>query len=296
MTNNKLAQALQINKTTEMTPFQKLEAQILDQKQTIKDLLPPHITIDKFIRVIKTAVSQNMDLISADRTTLFQSCFKCAQDGLLPDGREASFVLFNSSKTVNGNKIWVKNVSYIPMLSGVLKLIRNSGELNSISTHVVYENDGFDYQLGDDEWIKHKPLLENRGKAICAYAIAKMKDGAIYRAIMSHSEIEQIRGGVKNSYVEYSIWTKHWGEMAKKTVIHRLAKMMPKATDIIDTIMSRDYPLFENRNTNAIENKQHLANNLLPDKPVDITHFSEETEDMVVPAEIIAQAEAMAQE
>ena len=116
MTNNKLAQALQIHKTTEMTPFQKLEAQILDQKQTIKDLLPPHITIDKFIRVIKTAVNQNMDLLNAERTTLFQSCFQCAQDGLLPDGREASFVIFNSSKTVDGTKIWVKNVSYIPML------------------------------------------------------------------------------------------------------------------------------------------------------------------------------------
>ena len=130
--------------------------------------------------------------------------------------------------------------------------------------------------------------MENRGKAICAYAIAKMKDGAIYRAIMSNSEIEQIRGGVKNSHEKYSIWTKHWGEMAKKTVIHRLAKMMPKATDIIDTIMSRDYPLFEN--------KQHLDNNLLLNEPVDITDFSEDTEDMVVPAEIIAQAEAMAQE
>ena len=296
MTTNKLAQALQTNKPLEMTPFQKLEAQILEQKDTIKELLPPHITVEKFMRVIKTAVIQNMNLLLADRATLLQSCFKCAQDGLLPDGREASFAIFNTSKTVNGNKIWVKDVSYIPMLAGVLKLIRNSGELHSISTHVVYDNDGFDYQLGDEEWIKHKPVLENRGKAICAYAIAKMKDGAIYRSVMSHSEIEHIRGGVKNSYAESSVWTKHWSEMAKKTVIHRLSKMMPKATDLIDTLMSRDRTLFD-RAANTIKNNQQLANNISPtEEPADITNFSEEVEDMVVPENIIAQAEAMAQE
>ncbi len=61
-------------------------------------------------------------------------------------------------------------------LAASLKRYRNSGELASISAQVAYSNDMFDYQLGDDEQIIHKPLLGGeRGTPIAVYCIAKTK-------------------------------------------------------------------------------------------------------------------------
>lgn len=52
----------------------------------------------------------------------------------------------------------------------------------------------FDYELGDDERIIHKPLLlGDRGKQIAVYAIAKTKDGGIYREVMTINEVEKVR-------------------------------------------------------------------------------------------------------
>lgn len=223
---------------------QVLESQFAERKDQFLAVLPTNCTFEKFERVVKTAVIQNQDLLSADRTSLFLACFKCAQDGLLPDGRESALVMYG------------KNVQYMPMIGGILKKIRNSGELLSISAHVVYELDEFDYCLGDNERIDHKPASDERGRPICAYAIVKTKDNAIYREVMSVKEIDAIRsisrakGG--------TAWTHHWAEMAKKTVIRRLSKRLPMCSDI-DQIIRRDDEMYEfdnsnnfNRNKNSV--------------------------------------------
>lgn len=67
-----------------------------------------------------TAVQSNPALLSADRQTLFQACMKCAQDGLLPDGREAALVIFRTKKKIDNRDVWVDAVQYMPMVAGVI--------------------------------------------------------------------------------------------------------------------------------------------------------------------------------
>jgi recombination protein RecT len=110
------------------------------------------------------------------------------------------------------------------MVGGVLKLIRNSGELESIAARIVFENDKFEYQLGDDEKIVHTPLLKGmRGQPMGAYAIAKMKEGAIYREYMTADEIEAVKNASKAK--DGPAWSgQFYLEMWKKSVLKRLAK------------------------------------------------------------------------
>jgi recombination protein RecT len=129
----------------------------------------------------------------------------------------------------------------MPMVNGILKKIRQSGEISSIRAHVVYEGDEFDFELGDDESIFHKPNLAEQGQPIAAYAIAKFKDGDIQREVMSFTEIEKIRA--KATGIGKACWASSWGEMAKKTVIRRLSKRLPTSNDLgadrdtIDTVV-----------------------------------------------------------
>lgn len=180
--------------------------------------LPAHVPPERFRRVAETAILNNPDLFGANRRSLMTACIKAAQDGLYPDGRDAALVVFKGQ------------VQYMPMIAGILKKARNSGDLASISAHVVYERDEFDYALGDDERITHRPHLGGaRGKPIAAYAIARTKDGAVYREVMSVEEVEQVRrvSRAGNS----GPWATWWGEMARKTVLRRLSKRLPMSTD-----------------------------------------------------------------
>src|SRR6185437_11438467 len=123
-----------------------------------------------------TVVQQQPDLMAADRRTLLASCLKCAADGLVPDGREAALVIFNT-KTKDGG--WSKVVQYMPMMAGILKRIRNAGEIASVQAHVIYEHDKFVIRRGINETIEHEPLFPgDRGQPIGAYAVAKFKDGS----------------------------------------------------------------------------------------------------------------------
>lgn len=207
-----------------------------NRKDDFTVMLPKNLDFETFKQILVTAVITNPALLNADKQSLFMSIRKCAQDGLLPDGREGALVIFKTKR----DGAYIDAVQYMPMIAGVLKKLRNSGELLSISAHVIYENDVFDYQLGDDEYISHKPTFGERGGALGVYAIVKTKDGAVYREVMNKQEIELIRALSKTEIAKKkyptmnSIWDSHWGEMAKKTVIRRLAKRLPMSSDVVE--------------------------------------------------------------
>jgi recombination protein RecT len=79
-------------------------------------------------------------------------------------------------------------------------------------------------------------LGDDRGAAVAVYAIARTKDNAVYREVMSVGEVEKIRRASRAANA--GPWVDHWGEMARKTVIKRLAKRLPSSTDLDQVIAS----------------------------------------------------------
>ncbi|MCB4863327.1 recombinase RecT, partial [Sphingobium sp. PNB] len=213
---------VQQQRANEMTVLRQTIGKMESQ---IKMALPSHIPVEKFHRVAVTAISSNPDLLNVDRTSLFGALMKAAQDGLLPDGREGAIVPFKGK------------ASWMPMVAGIMKKVRNSGEIADWNAHAVYENDEFDYLLGDDQRIYHKPTMGDPGQVIGAYSIVKLKDGTISRDFMPRWRIEKAReqGMAKNSLQ----WTAFYDEGAIKTVIKHHAKRLPQSTDI-EAVFERD--------------------------------------------------------
>jgi recombination protein RecT len=202
-----------------------------------KAALPSHISVDKFVRVAQTAILSNPDLQNADKASLFGACVKLAQDGLLPDGQEAALVTFNS-KGPGGNG-WVKKAQAMPMIKGLLKKIRQSGEVAYIDAHVVHENDHFQYRPGiDDQPIFEPDWFGDRGKPIGAFAVARLKTGEIIPAeVMSAKDIEKVRAASRGK--DRGPWVDWWDQMALKTVMRRYAKRLPSSSDI-EEMMEKD--------------------------------------------------------
>lgn len=213
-----------------------LRADLSRMTREFEAALPQQIPVDRFVRTIVTAVQMQPELLEADRRTLISSCMKAAQDGLLLDGREAGLSVYNDRK--NGGK----TVAYLPMVGGILKKIRQSGEISSVRSHVVHQGDEFDFELGDNERIHHKPNLTNPGNPVAVYAIAKFKDGDIQREVMSHAQVQKIRA--KATGIGKACWDSEWGEMAKKTVIRRLSKRLPSSNDL-DQVLASDNVNYE---------------------------------------------------
>lgn len=203
-----------------------LRSQLTEMRPQFAAALPAQIPADRFMRTMATAVQLNPDLLECDRKSLLLAGLRAANDGLLPDGREGAFVIFRD------NKAKVKRAQWMPMYQGLLKKVRNSGQLATITAEVVYERDSFDYQLGDEPRISHKPALGERGKPVAVYAIVRTKDGGVYREVMTVDQIERIRQVSRSGENEAGPWTQFWPEMARKTVIRRLYKFLPSSTDL----------------------------------------------------------------
>lgn len=194
----------------------------------IEAILPEHVDVNRFMRIVQTAIVTNPSVRNADRRTLFTAAIKAATDGLVPDGREGAFVCYGST------------VQWMPMVAGIMKKIRNSGELKSLQSNVVKKQDHFKYWIDDDgEHVQHEPnvLVPDRGETVAVYAIAKTMNGGVYTEVMSRGQIDQIRGVSKAG--GSGPWKEWYDEMARKSVIRRLSKRLPMSTDL-EQVMQRD--------------------------------------------------------
>lgn len=205
-----------------------------------KAVLPTQQHVDRFIRVVMTAVQQNPKLVAADRQSFFASCMKAAQDGLMPDGKEAVLKIYSMRK---GPNEFIDGVQYEPMTEGLLKKLRLSGEvIGAPRVHVVRQRDEFDYQLGDDERIVHKPALGDPGEIIAAYSIVRLKSGDTSREVMSRTEIDEIMRRTKSKDKSGNItgpWVTDFSEMCRKTVFKRHYKRLPRSSDL-DNVINED--------------------------------------------------------
>lgn len=211
-----------MNAVTKTNLGREFGAQLIEMKGHLQQALPVGIGADRFMRVTLTAIQLNPELLECERKSLLLACIRAANDGLMPDGREGAFVVYRDRKN---NR---KTAQWMPMYQGLLKKVRNTGELLSISANVVHERDQFDYELGDNERIVHKPAMGDRGPPIAAYAIAHLKGGGIEREVMTWDAIMKIRalGSEKGP------WATWEGEQARKTVIRRLYKRLPSSTEM----------------------------------------------------------------
>lgn len=190
--------------------------------------LPPQITPEKFTRVVLTAVQNAPALLGADRKSLWNSCMKAAADGLLPDGREAALVEYKM-------KDGTRKVQYMPMIGGILKKVRNSGELATITSQIVHKNDKFRYWVNDEgEHVEHEPtLVGDAGARVGVYAMAKTKDNFFYFEFVTASQVADIRASSRAA--NGGPWgSKFDGEMWRKSALRRLSKRLPMSTDVED--------------------------------------------------------------
>lgn len=219
-----------------------------------KFALPAHIPVERFVRVVMTAVQRNPKLLRCTRQSFFNACMSAANDGLLPDGREGAIVPYGDDGE-GGSKSEI--AQWLPMIGGMRKKVRNSGALTDWNVQVVQQGDEFDYALGDNPYIRHKPAPKG-GRArpvLFAYSIATYPDGTKSREVMNIDQLIDIQ---KKSKAKKGPWSDpvFFPEMCRKTVARLHSKQLPMSTDL-DRLMHRDDALYDF--TGARDQRQPIA-------------------------------------
>lgn len=248
--------------------IEKFRGQLDSQSEELRRALPAHMPMERFSRVLQTATIKDSKLLLADRTSFWMAAMQCAQDGLMPDGREAALVRYwNMQKKC-------EVVQYIPMVFGILKKVRNSGQIATITARVVHGGDKYRYWVDDEgEHILYEPS-DDADTAVVrrVFAMARTKDGEVMVEPLSAADIEKIRQASKAK--DKGPWVDWWDEMAKKTALRRLSKRLPMSTDL-DDLLRRDEALYDfdkaSDRANQVERPRGLADRLaaLTNDPID---------------------------
>lgn len=215
-----------------MTELDQLKTSISNLKESLTPLLGPDT--DKFIQIACNFLEGKPKLLAANRASLFAAITRAAQSRLFIDGQEASIVTFKDQ------------ASMMTGYKGILKTVRNSGELASINAGVVYAKDEFEYFVDErGEHLRHKPLfIKDRGERTHAYCIARTKGNPEpYVEVMTAEEVIACKNCSPSvKFGGETPWNGPFeNEQWKKTAIRRISKRLPMSTDLNMAINDEEF-------------------------------------------------------
>lgn len=250
---------------------------LTSQFKAIKSALPRHMTPERMCRVALNTIRRTPELLECAPETMVAAIVEASSLGLEIDSRgQAYLVPFRNKNTGR------REVQLIPGYKGLADLAYRSGRVDSIFAEVVCENDKFRFSLGLNPTLEHTPSLEDRGKLIAVYAVARMKESAPQFVVMGKGDIDKIKKASKASGGPWRDWE---AEMWKKTAIRRLCKMLPLSPE-----MQRAVSLDEASEAGIV---QGLGENILeiPVQVEDVVREATGVEE--APAEVEAPTEAV---
>lgn len=204
----------------------------------IKVALPRHIDSERMRRISLTELRLNSKLNQvANRNPLsfFGAVIQSAQLGLEPGAMaQCYFIPFGDE------------VKFIIGYQGMIELIGRSKKISSLTTGVVCEGEYFERAVTHEGELfrhvqDHDIEVRDESTIRLVYAIARMKDGSPpIIEVMSRTEINNNEKKNRKSANRNSTWNDYWDQMARKTVIRRIYKMLPKSIELSDYLSEED--------------------------------------------------------
>ena len=199
------------------------------------------ISTKRFLSTAKTAIQTHKDkrgLESADRQSLYLAIKEAARDGLLPGTNEAALVVYNN-KQPDGS--WLKQVQYQPMVQGIVKLMRNSGEIADVDAFIVHKNDTFSFKAGRDKIPDHDAdWFGDRGEPIGVWAFVKLNSGEVKVTMLTKDRVMRLSTRSKAAKNYDPKQGQDWEEWWKKAAIRNVSKYAPKSSQLETALKKAD--------------------------------------------------------
>lgn len=225
-------------------------------KGEIARALPKHLNPDTMMRVALTCFRMNAKLAECQPASVFASVIQASQLGLRPGMLGECFLIpYKDQCTLQ--------IGY----QGMLELARRSGLVESIGAYLVHEKDDYEVQFGTEPGVKHIPYIEgDAGEVKFGYAVAKLKGGGTHVEVMTLAEIKKIRDRSQNvqnakKWDKKTPWDTDFDEMARKTLIRRICKYLPKSNELATALNLNDAG---DRGAQALNVQDAINNTFVP--------------------------------
>lgn len=220
-------------------------------KHALAEVAPKHLTPERVVKMVLLAASRQPKLLQCSQESLLKAAMSSSELGLDCSGTlgRAWLVPFMNNKTSRMEALFMIGTL------GLMDLARRSGEIESISASVVYKQDGFHYEKGLEERLKHIPDYTEDHKdsdIVGAYAIIRFKNGGHHIEYMPRKEIEKVRAVSKAK--DSGPWKSWYSEMCKKSALRRALKYAPMSVQLQQAVSKTD----EEFDLSTVEMKQEL--------------------------------------
>lgn len=210
-------------------------------KTQLAAALPQHLNPDRMVRLALTAFSQNPDLSECDPKTIFASIIVASQLGLeIGVSGQGFLVPYKGTCT------------FVPGWQGYVDLVSRSGRA-SVWTGAVFEGDQFDFELGSNPYVRHKPEGESDpAKMTHVYAVGRTKGSEwplieVWKTsrVIAHRDKHNKVGGRHYSYKNIEMY-------ARKVPLLQVIKYLPKSVELT-TAMQIDLAATEGRGAQYLD-------------------------------------------
>lgn len=132
-------------------------------KPQLAKALPKHMTVDRMARLAVTAFSTTPKLQECDARSIVASVMTASTLGLEPGVNGQGFLI-----------PYGKTCTFVPGWKGLVDIVNRSGRA-TVWTGAVFQGDDFEYALGDNPFIRHRPGDEDDAdKLTHTYAVGRV--------------------------------------------------------------------------------------------------------------------------
>lgn len=240
-----------------------------------------------YVSAVKYAalvISQTKSLCDCTKSSIAQALSDMALQGLDISKKHGYFIKY------------ANELKFFRSYLGDVAAIMQSGFVKAIKALVVYEGDTFETGIVNDEEVVlcHQTSFANKNNPIIgAYAVAILPEGAKIYCIMTKKEID--KSWAKSTNANNTTQRDFPQEMAKRTVIRRLVKMLftflNPNTNFADSLVGAFNRTTENEfleNNENVPAKKNVKTNIEVPNIIDNEEYiDEDTEEEQAQEEIV---------
>jgi len=212
---------------TKPNPITTLRTMLEQAAPKLQAVAPKHLKVERLTRLMLAAASNTPAILNCTPESVLQFCLTCSATGLEPIGAGGIWPIPFSTK-----------LTAIIDYRGMVNVAKRAGCIKDAWAENVYTEDEFDYELGLNPSLTHKPARGARGKLESSYCVMLFPDDTKRFIVMSADEIDGIRSRSKSG--NSGPWKSDPGEMAKKTVIRRAMKSFTGTSKELDAAFVAD--------------------------------------------------------
>lgn len=199
----------------------------------IRKALPEVITPERFTRMALSALNNTPKLRECTQISFLAALMNAAQLGLEPN------TPLGQAYLIPYNNKGILECQFQIGYKGLIDLSYRNPLVQTIQAQVVYENDYFEYELGLQAKLIHKPALEERGEVRLFYGLFRLANGGFGFEVMSKNDMDRYAKAYSKAFDSaFSPWKTNYLSMAKKTVIKKALKYAPIKADFQKALLT----------------------------------------------------------